>query len=61
VRRQFTQYLRDNPQALILLLLVIVFAVGTVIALAFSTASNPTSGSNGFGVNDGVILLHSLF
>ena len=56
--RAAKEYLKDNPQALILLLIVVVLGVGTLIALAFSTATtSPTHGSQGFGVDDGAILL----
>jgi hypothetical protein len=59
--RAAKQYLKENPQALILLLIVVVLGVGTVIALAFSTATNKSTGSQGFGVNDGAVLLRALF
>jgi len=59
--RAAKQYLKENPQALILLLLVVVLGVGTLIALAFATSTNPSNGSQGFGVDDGAVLLRALF
>jgi hypothetical protein len=59
--RGAVEFFKANPQALILLLIVIVLGIGTLIAVAFSTATNNSAPAQGFGVDDGAVLLSALF
>jgi hypothetical protein len=48
--RDLISFLRDNPQATILLAICVVLGLGTLIALLIATA---TSGSGGSGIGGG--------
>jgi hypothetical protein len=50
-------FFRENPQALILLLICVVLGVGTLIALALATASGTGAQSSQLNVSDGAVLL----
>jgi hypothetical protein len=45
--RAMTKFLRDNPQAFLLLVICIVLGIGTFIAVLISLGQNPNGSLNG--------------
>ena len=55
-------FFREYPQALILLLICLILGIGTMIAVAISTAqSNPTQSEQGLNISDGTVAPAPLF
>ena len=60
--RALVTFLRDNPQAAILLAICLILGLGTLIAIMISMVTSNSGGAGAGGDSDGgVILLMSLF
>jgi hypothetical protein len=46
--RGFAAFLRDNPQALVLLIICVVLGLGTFLAVVFGIASSGSTSTNGY-------------
>jgi hypothetical protein len=58
--RAFTDFLRDNPQVFVLLLICLVLGLGTFLAVVFGIVSSGSTTTSGYS-SDAIFGLHALF
>jgi hypothetical protein len=55
--RALVTFLRDNPQAAILLTICLILGLGTLIAVMISMATSHSSGVSAGGTSDGGVIM----
>lgn len=58
--RPLADFLRANPQVLILLLICLILGLGTFVAVAFGLASSGSTQTSGYP-SDAILGVHALF